>query len=134
MALNGVHHDVGHQGQQQTLALAQECFWWPMMVEDCKALVQSCPRCCAFEGTIPKVPLCVIKAHTPLELVHMDFTSVQSMMELNKPPSVKNILVMMDHFMHYTLTIITKIKQQRLWPKYYMRDSSQYSVCCKTPK
>ena len=94
------------------------------MVEDCKALVQSCPRCRAFEGMIPKVPLCVIKAHTPLELVHMNFTSVQSMMELNKPPSVKNILVMMDHFMHYTLTIIMKIKQQRLWLKYYMRDSS----------
>ena len=26
VALNGVHHDVGHQGQQRTLALAQECF------------------------------------------------------------------------------------------------------------
>ena len=38
-ALNGVHQDTGHQGQQQMLALAQEHFWWPMMVEDCKALV-----------------------------------------------------------------------------------------------
>ena len=26
MALNGVHHDAGHQGQQRTLALAQESF------------------------------------------------------------------------------------------------------------
>ena len=26
MALNGVHHDAGHQGQQRTLALAQERF------------------------------------------------------------------------------------------------------------
>ena len=25
--LNGVHHDAGHQGQQRTLALAQERFW-----------------------------------------------------------------------------------------------------------
>ena len=39
-ALNGVHCDTGQQGQQQTLALVQECFWWPMMVED--SLVQSC--------------------------------------------------------------------------------------------
>ena len=37
--LNGVHHDAGHQDQQRTLALAQECFWWPMMAEDCKALM-----------------------------------------------------------------------------------------------
>ena len=34
-ALNGVHHDAGHQGQQKMLALVQELFWWPMMVEDC---------------------------------------------------------------------------------------------------
>ena len=27
MALNGVHHDAGHQGQQRTFALAQERFW-----------------------------------------------------------------------------------------------------------
>ena len=39
VALNGVHHDAGHQGQQRTLALAQEHFWWLMMAEDCKALV-----------------------------------------------------------------------------------------------
>ena len=35
MALNGVHRDAGHQGQQRTLVLAQERFWWPMMAEDC---------------------------------------------------------------------------------------------------
>ena len=106
--LNGVHHNAGHQGQQQTLALAQEHFWWPMMVEDCKALVWSCPRCRAFEGVIPKVSLCPIRAHVPLELVHVDFTNVESTMELNKPLSVKNVLVMMDHFTHYILAIITK--------------------------
>ena len=35
MALNRVHQDASHQGQQWTLALAQERFWWPMMAEDC---------------------------------------------------------------------------------------------------
>ena len=34
MVLNGVHRDASHQGQQQTLALAQERFWCPMMDED----------------------------------------------------------------------------------------------------
>ena len=106
--LNGVHCDTGHQGQQQTLALVQECFWQSMMIENCKALVWSCPRCHTFEGVIPKAPLCPIRTHAPLELVHVDFTSVESMMELNKPPSMKNVLVMVDHFTHYTLAIITK--------------------------
>ena len=40
MVLNGVHWDASHQGQQQTLALAQERFWWPMMAEDCRVIVR----------------------------------------------------------------------------------------------
>ena len=78
-----------------------------MMAEDCKALVRGCPRCSAFKGAVPKVPLCPIRVHTPLELVHVDFTSVESTMELNKPPSIKNMLVIMDHFMRHTLAIVT---------------------------
>ena len=48
MVLNGVHRDAGHQGQQWTLALTQERFWWPMMAEDCRAIVRGCPCCQAF--------------------------------------------------------------------------------------
>ena len=129
--LNGVHCDAGHQGQQQTLALVQEHFWWPTMVEDCKALVQSCPRCCMFEGAIPKVPLCLIRAHAPLELVHVNFTSVESMMELNKLPSVKNVLVMMDHFTCYALAIVTKDQMAKTMAK-VLYESIQHA--CKTPK
>ena len=29
-------------------------------------------------------------------------------MKLNKPPSVKNVLVIMDHFTHYAMAVITK--------------------------
>ena len=107
-ALNGIHCHAGHQGQQRTLALAQECFWWPMMVEDCKALVRGCPRCHTFEGAIPMAPLCSIRVHTPLELVHVDFTSIESIMELNKLPSIKNVLVITDHFTCYALAVMTK--------------------------
>ena len=86
MVLNGVHQDVSHQGQQRTLALAQERFWWPMMVEDCQAIVRECPRCQAFKGEVPRAPLCLIRAYAPLEFVHLNYTSIESMMELNKPP------------------------------------------------
>ena len=108
MALNRVHWDAGHQGQQRTLALAQERFWWPMMVEDCRAIVRGCPCCQVFEGEVPRAPLCLIRAYAPLELVHLDCTSIESMMELNKPPVVKNVLVMTDHFMRYALAVVTK--------------------------
>ena len=99
VTLNGVHRDAGHQGQARTLALTQERFWWLTLVEDCKAMIRGCQHCCAFKGDIPKAPLCPIRAYTSLELVHMDFTSIEMDMELNKPPGVKNVLVITDHFM-----------------------------------
>ena len=39
------------------------------MAEDCHAMVRGCPCCQAFEGE-----------------VHLDYTSIESTMELNKPP------------------------------------------------
>ena len=108
MALNGLHYDAGHQGQQRTLALTQEKFWWPMMAEDCHAIVRGCPHCQAFEGEVPKAPLCPMKVYAPLDLVHLYYTSIESMMELNKPPMVKNVLVMTDHFMRYALVLVMK--------------------------
>ena len=117
VALNGVHCDVGHQGQRRMLALAQEHYWWPMMAEDCKALV----RCCTFEGEVPKAPLCPIRAHAPLELVHVDFTSMESIMELNKPPSIKNVLVITDHFTHYALAVITKDQMAKTIAKVFYK-------------
>ena len=58
MALNGVHWDASHQGQHQTLALAQERLWWSMMTEDHRTIVRGCPHCQAFEGEVPRAPLC----------------------------------------------------------------------------
>ena len=108
MVLNRVHRDAGHQGQQWTLALTQERFWWPMMAEDCPAIVRGCPHCQAFEGEVPRAPLCLIQAYALLELVYLDYTSIKSTMELNKLPIVKNVLVMTDHFMRYALAVVTK--------------------------
>ena len=34
--------------------------------------------------------------------------SVELTIELNKLPSVKNVLVITDHFMHYALAVVTK--------------------------
>ena len=108
LVLNGVHCDAGHQDQQKTLALTRERFWWPMMAKDCRAIVKGCLHCRAFKGEVPRAPLCPIQAYAPLELVHLDYTSIESTMELNKPPVVKNVLVMTDHLMRYALTVVMK--------------------------
>ena len=78
------------------------------MVEDCRASVKGCQCCQIFEGAVVKAPLCPIKAYAPLELVHVDFTSIEMTMELNQLPSVKNILVITDHFMRYSMAFVTK--------------------------
>ena len=79
-----------------------------MMAEDCCALVRGCSHCRAFKGKVPKAWLHPIRMYAPLELVHLDYTSIESTMELNKPPVVKNVLMITDHFMRYTLAVVTK--------------------------
>ena len=78
------------------------------MVNDCHTLVHECQCCKILEGALVKAPLCPIRAYSPLELVHVDFTSIEMTMELNKPPSVKNVLVFTDHFMRYAMAFVTK--------------------------
>ena len=103
-----------------------------MMAEDYKALVRGCPRCCVFEGAVPKTPLCPIRTHAPLELVHVDFTSVESTMELNKPPSIKNILVIRDHFTRYALAVIMKDQTAKTIVKvFYKRFIMVFSMPAK---
>ena len=78
------------------------------MDEDCRALVRGCQRCKIFEGAVVKAPLCPIQAYVPLELVHVDFTSIETTMELNQLPSIKNVLVLTDHFTRYAMAFVTK--------------------------
>ena len=59
--------------------------------------MRGCQHCQIFKETVVKAPLCPIKVYVPLELVHVDFTSIELTMELNQPPSVKNVLVITDH-------------------------------------
>ena len=78
------------------------------MDEDCPASVRGCQHCKIFEGAVVKAPLCPIQAYTPLELVHVDFTSIETTMEMNQPPSIKNVLVVTDHFTRYAMAFVTK--------------------------
>ena len=40
--------------------------------------------------------------------MHLDYTSIESTMELNKPPVVENVLVITDYFMRYALVVVMK--------------------------
>ena len=85
-ALNGCHRDAGHQGHDCTLSLLQECFWWPGMAKQMRQVIKSCRCCLQYEGSTPKAPLCPIVATASLDLLHVDFTSIETMMQLDRSP------------------------------------------------
>ena len=62
----------------------------------------------------------------------MDFMSVESTVELNRPPSVKNVLVITDHFIHYAMVVITKDQMAKAVAKaLYERFITEFGVPAK---
>ena len=105
--LNGCHQDAGHQGHDCTISLLQEHFWWPGMAKQMRQVIKACRHCLQYEGGTPKAPLCPIVATALLDLLHVDFTSIETMMELDQSPKVANILVFQDHFTKHVLAYVT---------------------------
>ena len=55
----------------------------------------------------PKAPLCPIVATAPLDLLHVDFTNIETTLELSQLPRVTNVLVFQDHFTKHVLAYVT---------------------------
>ena len=68
---------------------------------------KNCMHCLQHEGDLPKVPLHPIVATAPLDLLHVDFTSIEMTMELNQPPRVTNVLMFQDHFTKHVVAYVT---------------------------
>ena len=118
--LNGCHRDAGHQGCDHTLSLLQEHFWWPGMAKQMRQVIKACRHCLQYEGGTPKPPLYPIVATTPLDLLHVNFTSIETTMELNLSPRVANVLVFQDHFTKHVLVYVTHVKLQKPLLNFYM--------------
>ena len=77
------------------------------MAKQMRQVIKTCRWCLQYEGSTPKAPLCPIVATTPLDLLHADFNSIETTMELDKSPQVANVLVFQDHFTKYVLAYVT---------------------------
>ena len=69
--------------------------------------IHSCMHCLQHEGNVPKVLLHPIVSTTQMDLLHIDYTSIEMTMVLNRPPKVVNILVFQDHFNKHVMAYMT---------------------------
>ncbi|XP_055717354.1 uncharacterized protein LOC129810649 [Salvelinus fontinalis] len=93
--LKGVHDEAGHQGQQRTLYLTRQRFFWHGLESDVREYVKTCKRCVFSKAPEPeaRAPLENIITTEPLELVCVDFWSAED--SNNKS---LDVLVVTDHF------------------------------------
>ena len=98
-----LHDEVGHLGQDRLLALCMDRFFWPGMSAEIVQYVRSCKRCICAKVATHCAPLEGIITSEPLELVTMDFLSLEEC-----KGKVENILVITDHFTKYAVAVPTK--------------------------
>ena len=91
--LKGCHDQVGHQGVVRTLSLLRERFYWPGMHKEASLYVNKCQNCLKRKATPDVTPLQPIIANQPMELVHIDFLSIEPL-----KGNIENVLVISDHF------------------------------------
>ncbi len=121
-------HDMGHMGTEHTLDLIQKWLYWPKMSADVEAKIRTCNRCIRRKTMPEKAsPLINIVATRPLELVCMDFLSVE-------PDSCNNkdILVITDHFTKYAVAVPTPNQKARtvaktLWDHFFVHYGKLHS-------
>ena len=64
--------------------------------------IKSCACCLQHEGDLSKAV-----ATAPMDLLHVDFTGIETTLELNRPPKVANFLVFQDQFMKNIMAYVT---------------------------
>lgn len=101
--LHSLHDDMGHLGIERTLDLVRTRFYWPRMAADVEKKVKTCDRC-VLRKSLPEkaAPLVTIKSTRPLELVCMDFLSIEP-----DRSNIKDVLVLTDHFTKYAIAVPT---------------------------
>uniref|UniRef100_A0A8C9Z8Y8 Gypsy retrotransposon integrase-like protein 1 n=1 Tax=Sander lucioperca TaxID=283035 RepID=A0A8C9Z8Y8_SANLU len=119
--LDGVHDGAGYQGQQRTLYLTRQRFFWHGLEKDVKEYVKCCRRCVLSKTPEPaaRAPLENIITTEPLELVSIDFWSAED--SANKS---LDVLVVTDHFTKMTHAFLcpnqsAKSVAHQLWNNYF---------------
>ncbi|RXN17163.1 Retrovirus-related Pol polyprotein from transposon 412 [Labeo rohita] len=121
LVLKSLYDDMGHMGVERTLDLVRKRFYWPKMSANVESRIKTCHRCVRRKSLPEKAaPLVNITATRPLELVCMDFLSVEP-----GSNNIKDILVITDHFTKYAVAVPTPNQKARtvakcLWDHFFV--------------
>ena len=97
LALSYVHNDMGHLGQDLTLELLRERYFWVGMHQSVSDIIARCGRCVRRKDWNPqRAPLVNTETCHHMELVYMDFLKLEQSKE-----GIENILVVTNHFTKY---------------------------------
>ena len=119
--MHGCHDDLGHLGTEWMLDLLPDWFYWSTMQDDVDPYLRGCGQCKWFKACPQWEELYPILATYPLQLVHIDFLTVEN------PKTGKdiNVLVITDHFTWYMQVVVTTSQKARdmakvLWDGFFM--------------
>uniref|UniRef100_A0A3B1IZP3 Gypsy retrotransposon integrase-like protein 1 n=1 Tax=Astyanax mexicanus TaxID=7994 RepID=A0A3B1IZP3_ASTMX len=103
MVMTSLHDNMGHLGVERTLDLVRSRFYWPGMAHDISHKIRTCRRCILRKAPLERAaPLVNIRATRPLELVCMDFLSIEP-----DRSNTKDVLVITDFFTKYAVAVPT---------------------------
>ena len=93
------------------------------MAQDVEAHVKSCPRCLKFKKLPERDTLNPIEATRPLELVHIDYLTIEAPENSINKKDV-NVLIVTDHFTRYAQAYVTPNQKaatiaKTLWDRFF---------------
>ena len=74
--------------------------------------------CLQHKSDLSKAPLHLIVATALMDLIHVEFTSIEMTLELNRPPKVPNVLVFQDHFTKHVMVYVTPNQAAKIVAKF----------------
>ena len=77
-AMHGAHNDVGHLSLEWMLDTLWNQVYWPNLETDATHHIWTFEQCLRFKGRQDKEELYPLLATYPLELVHMDFLTIEN--------------------------------------------------------
>ena len=107
VAIDGCHCYLCHHGIDHTLSPLRERFWWPGMAVRMMLIVHNCEKYHIFEAKPQIPPMKPILCTEPLDLVHIDYVSMEVTVGIKEKLVFKNVLVIEDHFTRYTQAYVT---------------------------